>query len=145
LIMADHEGFWKNSRSHDSNNPGNIGNTDNGKNKHFATLKEGIEAQINYFHRILNGTAKAFPIGKQVNLKPYFSDEIARNWKTYRMSPYVPGYSFVFTGQLDQFIKIYATGPRLGNEYLSEIIQFFANHGIKITGTTTLQEIAKIV
>jgi len=151
IIMTDHEGFYgkgpkhrQASRSFRTNNPGNIGNTDNGSNSTCATLEDGIKLQIKYFNKILAGLSKPFPLGKQVTIKPYFSQEIADNYKTYQMSPYVPGYSFVFTGQLDQFIKIYSTGARAGNSYLSEIISFFKNHGIEINGKTTLQELALI-
>lgn len=151
LIMADHEGFWGKSakhriasRSFRTNNPGNIGNTDNGNNNSFPTLKAGIEAQVNYFYKIIHGTAKAFPLGKPVVLKPYFSQEIADNFATYKKSPWLPGYKFTFTGQLDQFIKIYSTGARSGNEYLSEIISFYKNHGFDINGQTTLQQLAEL-
>jgi len=144
IIMTKHEGFRKGTRSYRTNNPGNIGNTDNGSNSSCATLEDGIKLQIKYFNKILAGLSKPFPLGKQVNIKPYFSQEIADNYKTYLMSPYVPGYSFVFTGQLDQFIKIYSTGARAGNSYLSEIISFFKNHGIEINGKTTLRELALI-
>ena len=151
LIMADHEGFWGKSakhriasRSFRTNNPGNIGNTDNGNNNSFPTLKAGIEAQVNYFYKIIHGTSKAFPLGKPVVLKPYFSEEIADNFETYKKSPWLPGYKFTFTGQLDQFIKIYSTGARSGNEYLSEIISFYKNHGFDINGQTTLQQLAEL-
>lgn len=142
LIMADHEGFKKGSRSYRNNNPGNIGNTDSGANSKCATLKAGIELQIHYFSKILAGRSKVYPIGQKMHIKPFYSEEIAKNAKTYGMSPYLPGYRFVFTGQLDQFVKIYATGARGGNGYLSEIISFFKNHGITITGKTTLQDLA---
>lgn len=152
IIMTDHEGFWGKgpkhrtaSRSFRTNNPGNIGNVDSGANSILPTLEDGIKLQIKYFEKILAGTAKAFPLGKEVNIKPYYSKEIADNYATYKMSPYLPGYKFKFTGQLDQFIKIYSTGARAGNSYLSEIISFFKNHGITINGQTTLQEIKEIV
>lgn len=144
LIMADHEGFKKGTRSYRTKNPGNIGNTDNGLNSSCATLEDGIRLQIKYFNKILAGLSKPFPLGKLVVIKPYYSEEIAKNYKTYKKSPYLPGYRFVFTGQLDQFIKIYSTGARAGNNYLSEIISFFKNHGITITEKTTLQEIAQM-
>jgi len=151
LIMADHEGFWGKSakhrtstRSFRTNNPGNIGNTDNGSNVSFPTLEAGIEAQVKYFNKILSGTSKAYPLNKLVVIKPYFSQEIADNFATYKKSPWLPGYKFVFTGRLDQFIKIYSTGARSGNQYLSEIVSFYKNHGHDITGATTLQELAAI-
>lgn len=145
LIMADHEGFRKGTRSYKTKNPGNIGNTDNGSNSSCPTLEDGIKLQIKYFNKILEGRSKPFPLNKLVILKPFYSPEIAKNQKTYAgKSPYLPGYKFVFTGQLDQFIKIYSTGARNGNTYLSEIISFFKNHGFEISGKTTLQELTEI-
>jgi hypothetical protein len=144
IIFAKKEGFFKGSRSYRTNNPGNIGNTDSGKNNGFASLEAGIIAQKLYFERIVNGLSKTYPIGKKVKIKPFYSKEIAENQKTYGISPYVAGYEFVFTGQLDQVVKIYSTAARVGNSYLSEIISFFENHGIKINEKTTLSEILSI-
>lgn len=145
IIMTDHEGYYKGTRSYRTNNPGNIGNTDSGANVKLASLEIGIGRQIDYFTKIIEGKSKTYPMNKLVTIKPYYSSEIAKNIKTYQMSPYVPGYKFIFTGQLDQFIKIYSTGARAGNSYLSEIISFFKNHGITVTSETTLFDINRIV
>ena len=145
IIMTDHEGYYKETRSYRTNNPGNIGNTDSGANVKLASLTEGIQRQIDYFTRIIDGKSKTYPMNKLVTIKPYYSSEIAKNIKTYQMSPYVPGYKFIFTGQLDQFIKIYSTGARAGNSYLNQIISFFKNHGITVTPETTLHDINRIV
>ena len=145
IIMTDHEGFKVGTRSYRTNNPGNIGNTDSGANVKLASLTEGIQRQIDYFTRIIDGKSKTYPMNKLVTIKPYYSSEIAKNIKTYQMSPYVPGYKFIFTGQLDQFIKIYSTGARAGNSYLNQIISFFKNHGITVTPETTLYDINRIV
>lgn len=144
IIMTDHEGFYKGTRSYRTNNPGNIGNTDSGANVKLSSLTVGIQRQIDYFTKIISGSSKTYPINKEVNIKPFYSAEIAKNIKTYQMSPYLPGYKFIFTGQLDQFIKIYSTGARAGNSYLSEIISFFKNHGITVKPETTLNDINKI-
>jgi hypothetical protein len=144
IVMTDHEGFKVGTRSYRTNNPGNIGNTDSGANVKLASLEIGIGRQIDYFTKIIEGRSQTYPMNKQVNIKPYYSAEIAKNIKTYQMSPYVPGYRFIFTGQLDQFIKIYSTGARAGNSYLSEIISFFKNHGIELNSKSTLQEINNI-
>ena len=145
IIMTKHEGFKVGTRSYRTNNPGNIGNTDNGSNHKLDTLTDGIKLQVNYFNKIINGQSRPYPMNKKVVIKPYYSSEIAKNIKTYKMSPYVPGYEFTFTGQLDQFIKIYSTGARAGNSYLSEIISFFKNHKIDINDKTTLQELNNIL
>jgi len=145
IIMAHKEGYYKGTRSYRTNNPGNIGNTDSGSNNQIKNLQSGIQLQVNYINRIVNGQHPAYPLNKKVTIKPFYSKEIANNPKTYAgMSPYVAGYEFKFTGQLDQFVKIYSTGARQGNGYLSMIISFFKNHGIELTPQSTLQEIVKL-
>ena len=144
VIMAHKEGYYKGTRSYRTKNPGNIGNTDSGANVQIKTLEDGIQRQVNYINRIIDGKSKTYPMNKLVVIKPYYSPEIAKNSKRYGMSPYLPGYRFTFTGQLDQFVKIYSTGARAGNSYLSMIISFFKNHGYEINEKTTLQEIIDI-
>ena len=141
LIMAQMEGFTSTSRSFRTNNPGNIGNTDNGGNSTFPTLISGIDAQIKYLMRVAMGKNKNYPLGKEVFLKPYFSPEIARNQKKYKLDPYCDGFTFVYTGELRQFIKIYSTGARQKNTYLSVIISYYKNLGITITERTMLSEL----
>lgn len=140
-IMAYKEGFRKGTRSYKTNNPGNIGNVDSGKNNKIETLEDGIQLQVDFILSICENKRKAFPINKRVILKPYFSPEIAKHTKLYGMSPYLPGYEFVFTGQLDQFVKIYATGARAGNGYLSMITSYFKNQGYDINAQSKIQDI----
>jgi hypothetical protein len=150
LIMAQKEGFIDNpgtardSRSFKFNNPGNIGNTDSGANKSFKTLKEGIEFQFKFLINIAKGGNRSFPLGQTVKLKPFYSSEIAKNQKTYKLEPYCPGYEFEYTGRLDQFIKIYSTGARQKNTYLSLIVSYFKNLGIDIDESTTLGQLLLI-
>ena len=150
LIMAQKEGFYIDSkgipsRSYRTKNPANIGNVDSGKNKGFNTLKDGIEYQINFLLNIANGNNSLYPLGKVKTLKPFYSKEIANNQKTYGLEPYCPGYEFdPYTGRLDEFIKIYSTGARQKNTYLSLIVSYFKNMGYDITEATTLGEILKI-
>jgi peptidoglycan hydrolase-like protein with peptidoglycan-binding domain len=143
-IMAQKEGFFKGSRSYATNNPGNIGNTDSGANKKNLSLADGILLQKNYILSIVEGKHNAFSMNKKKIIPPYYSPEIAKNAKTYGMSPYLPGYEFVFTGQIDQFVKIYSTGARGGNSYLSMIISYFNQNGIKISPESKIQDIIKI-
>jgi peptidoglycan hydrolase-like protein with peptidoglycan-binding domain len=143
-IMAHKEGFYKKSRSYRTNNPGNIGNTDSGRNKSNSTLEDGILLQRDYILKIVEGKHRAYPMGKKKVIKPYYSPEIAKHAKSYGMSPYVPGYEFTFTGQLDQFVKIYSTGARGGNGYLSMIISYFKANGIEITSESKIQDIIKL-
>ncbi len=143
-IMAHKEGFKHGTRSYRTNNPGNIGNTDSGKNKSNLSLTDGILLQKDYINKIVNGDNKSYPMGKDKVIPPYFSKEIAKHSKTYGMSPYVPGYDFIFTGQLDQFVKIYSTGARAGNGYLSMIISFFKIKGIILSPESKIQDIIQI-
>jgi len=143
-IMAHKEGFYKGTRSYKTNNPGNIGNTDSGRNRSNSTLEDGILLQRDYIKSIIDGKHSAYPMGKKKVIKPYYSPEIAKNSKLYGMSPYVPGYEFVFTGQLDQFVKIYSTGARAGNSYLSTIISYFKSKGLIINAQSKIQDVIKM-
>ena len=49
-----------------------------------------------------------------------------------------------FTASLEQYVKVYATGARSGNSYLSMIISYFANNGLTITEKMTIEEIIKM-
>lgn len=82
-------------------------------------------------------------MNKRVLLKPYYSPEIAKN-PQYGLPAHLPGYDFMFTGQLDQFVKIYATGARAGNGYLSMIISAFKFKGFDLTGASKIQDIIKL-
>lgn len=136
------EGFHAGTRSHKYNNPGNLGNTDTGANKGFKTLAEGIQAQGNFLKKIAAGENKNYPLGKPVFLKPDFSQEIQNNLKNYgAISGYIPGYKFIYNGELSAFIKIYATLPRISNSYLNTITSYFHQNQIEITPSTTLAEI----
>lgn len=143
-IMAYKEGFRKGTRSYRHNNPGNIGNTDSGANRSCSTLEEGILLQKEYVESIVANEHRAYPMGRKKYIRPYFSKEIARHTKLYGMSPYVPGYRFIFTGQLDQFVKIYSTGARAGNSYVNMIISYFRKNGIYITPQSRIQDIIKM-
>lgn len=137
-VMAMKEGFYPDSRSYRTNNPGNIGNTDAGGNNNFATLEDGIRGQLKYLTKVAEGKHRAYPLNEKRNIKPYRSPEIERNVKTYGLTPFLPGYKFTYTGKLSQFIKIYATGARAGNFYLAYIISFFSLNNVSIDQNTTL-------
>ena len=143
-IMAYKEGFRKGTRSYRYNNPGNIGNTDSGANDIVDSLLSGVLLQKGYIESIVDGEHRAYPMNRKKIIKPYFSKEIAKHTKLYGMSPYVPGYSFTFTGQLDQFVKIYSTGARAGNGYVNMIISYFKKNGIYITPQSRIQDIIKM-
>lgn len=143
VAMTNMEGFRPGSRSHRTNNPGNIGNTDSGKNKPFPTLQAGIEAQAKHLTEIAEGKKKAYPLNQWVTLKPYYSPEIAKN-PQYGLPANLPGYRFIYTGQLDQFIKIYSTGARATNVYINQIVSYFADNGLEITPDDRLSDIISL-
>ncbi len=138
--MTQQEGFRKGTRSYRTNNPGNIGNTDMGANKTLVTLEDGILLQANYLHDIIAGKKTAYPMGKEKIIPPFYSAEIAKN-PQYGLPAYLPGYKFIFTGQLDQYVKIYSTGARVTNSYINTIVSYFAAHGLTITPESKLQDI----
>lgn len=141
-IMAYKEGFRPGTRSYRTNNPGNIGNTDAGSNVALTTLEDGIKRQRDYLTRIVEGKNTAYPMGKRKLIKSYYSPEIAKN-PQYGLPAWLPGYDFVFTGQLDQFVKIYATGARAGNSYLSTIISYFRENGVDINAQSKIGDLIK--
>ena len=141
--MTHMEGFRKGSRSYRTNNPGNVGNTDSGANKKLVTLSDGIELQAEHLKKIAEGRSKYYPLGKQITLKPFYSPEIANN-PQYGLPANLPGYKFVYTGKLDQFIKIYSTGARVTNIYINTIVSYFAQNGITITPADKLIDIIAI-
>lgn len=151
LIMAQKEGLINlpgtkdDSRSYRTNNPGNIGNVDSGSNNKLATLEDGIKLQRSYILRVAAGQHKAFPLNKVISKKPFYSKEIADNPKRYAgMDPWTYGYRFLYTGELRQFVKLYATGARNGNGYVNMIMSFFKNHGFTVKPDTKLSDIIKL-
>ena len=144
LAMTSREGFYKDTRSYKYNNPGNIGNTDSGANQGFPSLKSGTLAQLNYLLKVSKGKHKAYPLNKFKDIKPFYSKEIAKNSQNYQLTPYLPGYKFTYSGKLSQFIKIYSTGARAGNNYLSEIISLYKKNGFTINEDTTLEELTTL-
>lgn len=145
-VMADTEGFRPGTRSFRNNNPGNIGNTDSGTNVNYLTLEDGIRAQVNHLDKILAGKSKYYPIGKAVHLPPGYSPEMEHNKKVYDVkSGYYPGYRFVFTGQLDQYVKIYATLARVNNSYVNRIVSWFHQNGFTgVTPESKIQDLVKL-
>mgnify|MGYP003440107154 CR=1 FL=1 len=132
----------KPSRSYRTNNPGNVGNTDSGSNRIFKTLEEGIKAQADHLKDIADG-AKYYPLGVNMTLPNFYSKEIEKN-PGYGLPANLPGYRFKYTGQLDQFIKIYSTGARATNNYIDTIVNYFRQNKISISPTNTIQEIINI-
>lgn len=146
IIMADTEGYYPGSRSYDTNNPGNIGNNDAGKNVRYKTIEEGIEKQLSEIIEVVEGRDKYFRLGKEMNLQWGFSEEMEKNKRRYQVeSGFYPGYKFVFTGQIDQYVKIYATLPRVNNVYVNRIVSWFHQNGFThVTPESKIQDLVKL-
>lgn len=139
LSMTYMEGYIKDDKSgnvsvsYSTNNPGNIGNTDDGSRRSCKNLEEGINLQINYIKDVASGAQKHYPLGKIKSHAPYYSKELKK---------FVPGYIFLYEGTLEQFLKIYATGPRDNNNYLNVVLTFFETYiPGKITPKTKIKDI----
>ena len=137
LSMAYFEGYEPGSESYKTNNPGNIGNTDDGSRKYYKTLEEGVKAQIEHLTKIINDKEPNYPLDKVVSQAPYYSRELKK---------IVPGFVFVYEGTLEQFLKIYATGPRDHNNYLNAIVTYFKIYfpEANVTAKSKLTDIVKI-
>jgi hypothetical protein len=149
IVQAQKEGYYPDTRSYRYNNPGNIGNTDSGNNKGFSSLKDGIQAQINYIYAVAKGSDKNYPLNVERTLKPYYSKEIDDNNGTGQVyagsTAYLPGYKFVYTGKIEQYVKIYSTGARQSNSYITTIVSWFRQNGFtNVTEETTIDELIKL-
>lgn len=144
IAMTHQEGFSAGTRAYRTNNPGNIGNTDSGTNKLLKTLEDGIRLQASFVLNIAEGKNKNFMLNRPKVIRPFYSKEVALNAKVYKTSPYFPGYRFTYTGELRQFVKVYAVYARKTNAYVNTIVSLFANNGYTITPETTLQQIINL-
>ncbi len=103
--------------SYRTNNPGNIGNTDDGSTKTYPTLAAGVNAQLT---KVISGSGS------------YIIDGVY---------DCALGKGVKYDGSLYQYLRIYSTGARKDNAYLSFIIGYFKNNGKTITGHTKMSEI----
>lgn len=111
------------TKSYRTNNPGNIGNTDDGTTKTYPTLADGIKAQRDIVTNVANGTSTSYKIGSK---------------------PTCALGSESYNGSLYQYLRIYSTGARMNNNYLNSIIGYFAQNQKTITGRTKMSEIAAL-
>jgi len=114
------EGFYSGTKSYRTNNPGNIGNTDNGATVPYKSLREGIIKQQSIITNVATNNAQSYKIGGK--------------------STCALG-SELYSGYLYQYLRIYATGARLNNNYLNAIIGYFKSNGKTITAKTTIADI----
>jgi len=132
--QAIHEGFYEGSLAYRTHNPGNIGNTDSGATSNLGKLLGGMSAQVEY----IKGAATGNPPSKYPALKfgkktgqPKFSDDFKSHpLAGGRGGIMIPGLNIDYQGELGNYLFIYATGPRVSNGYLNDLIGFFAFNGI---------------
>lgn len=139
LLMAaqtQFEGYYPGTKSYRTNNPGNIGNFDNGKIRTMPNLESGVKLQYKHIESVAKGQDRNYPVGGRV--KAPGGRLPLPDGRTY------PPIDLIYTGRLDQYLKIYATGARIDNKYLDHIIRHFRKNGVTISGATTLQDIYNI-
>lgn len=149
IVQAQKEGYYPGTRSYRTNNPGNIGNTDSGNNRGLKTLRDGIQLQFDYTYNIAKGKNDYYKIGKEMILKPFYSKEIDDHngpGQTYAgATAFLPGYKFVYTGKIEQYCKLYATGSRQSNSYISTIVSWFRQNGFTgVTEETTMDQLISL-
>lgn len=118
---AQMEGFYPGSKSYRTNNPGNIGNDDLNHLNPYPTLTDGIKAQYAYINRVATGQHQHYKVGT-----------------------FYPDVGFTYTGTLDQYLKIYATGARTSPAYVNLMIAAFKQGGYIITKDTLMSDIIKL-
>ena len=136
IAQTQMEGFAPNTKAYRTNNPGNIGNTDNGGTRGFSALESGIKGQYNYLVGVALNQNKNYKLGSHKKAPSIYDKDTSQTY---------PGIDFTYTGTLDQYLKIYSTGARKYPTYLNLVITYFRNAGHTITGQTTLKEIYNIV
>lgn len=129
------EGFAPGTKSYRTNNPGNIGNTDNGGTREFSSLDTGVKGQYDYTVGVALNKNKNYKIGERRKAPSIYDKDSAQTY---------PGIDFIYKGTLDQYLKIYSTGARKYDTYLNLVVSYFAKNGHTITGETTLKEIHDI-
>ena len=129
------EGFAPGTKSYRTNNPGNIGNTDNGGTRGFSSLDTGVKGQYDYTVGVALNKNKNYKLGERRKAPSIYDKDSAQTY---------PGIDFTYKGTLDQYLKIYSTGARKYDTYLNLVVSYFAKNGHTITGETTLKQIYDI-
>jgi hypothetical protein len=143
LAKSIEEGYKPGSASYRTKNPGNIGNTDDGRTVSSTTLDAGIIRLINYFINRSTGNYKGFKFGN-ITIPQYYSIDIQKNPRNYqRPDGCLPGYTGNFQGQIGFFFKKYATFSRVNNNSINNIATIFALNGYprKVDGNTLLKDL----
>ena len=126
------EGFSVGTKSFRTNNPGNIGNTDDS----ISTWTCGVTPGIHCYDTLANGIEAQGQLIEAAS-KGQGSYQIGG---TYTCALGNEKYS----GYLYQYLRIYAGGARSSNAYVNGIIGYFKQNGITITAKTTIAEIVAI-
>ena len=144
--QAINEGFYPNkkncnaitgkcgTRAYRTNNPGNINNTDTGNENAYSTLEEGIRAQIEYIKDSSEGNTKAHKFRKVSFCRSYSPE----------LKECLPAFEFEYKGEIGYYLFIYATAPRISNNYLENILGFYKYNGIDVNYKNTIKEIINI-
>lgn len=137
------------TKAYRTKNPGNIGNTDSGKEKTLSSVKEGMELVMEYYSKRNKGTGftkslKIWNFGPQ-KLSPKFSEEIQENLANYGNPPNgcLPGYEGNYQGEISYFVKRYSTASRINNSGLSRFKTLFELNGY--TNFTTSSKIQDLM
>ena len=135
LAMTYMEGYMKGTLSYQTNNPGNVLNTDSGRKNYLKSLDLGVKLQLELLKDIAAGKDPNYPFGGVAAREPYWSpDPNLRKW--------IPGMVFYCDGTLEQFLRLYATGCRNDNNYLNVVLSFFEVYFPgKVTKDTLLKDI----
>ncbi len=115
--QAQKEGFYPNSKSYRTNNPGNIHNYP-GHEFSYPTLEDGIKAQYDLLKKIVLNTEPNYKLGKQNNNCG----------------------GFIYDGTLDKYLKIY-TPDACNGSYLNFIIGYYKKENISVNGQMKVSEI----
>jgi hypothetical protein len=129
--QAMKEGFWPGTKAWRTNNPGNIGNRDDGSTNQINSLEDGIKRQLTLFTDIIQNKERNYKIGRAVMIPGGVGDDGKR----------YPALNFVYDGSICQYLSIYATGARHNTSYMSLIMGYFEINGMKITPKTKLSDI----
>jgi hypothetical protein len=144
------EGNSRAARAYTTKNPGNIGNTDSGKNTNLGDIVNGTLAQAKYIYSSVNKLSSApqdvknakgktafygNSVGKEITIANDYSSE---------QKKCVPGVKFLYEPNLYQYLATYATGPRSNNNYLNFVTGFFNYNGVTITPETKIIDLFNI-
>jgi hypothetical protein len=129
------EGFAPGTKAYRTNNPGNIGNTDNGGTKKLTNLEQGVKLQYDYVADVALNKKSPYILDSKIKRDGIYDKDSGQSY---------PGIDFTYKGTLDQYLKVYSTGARKYDTYVNLVISYFKKNGHTITKDTTLKQIYDI-